>query len=219
MFCNKNKIIWSDLEGLRETVRFFVKESRFAHILGVEHEAVNIAGIFGYDKSSDFVHKLRAAAILHDITKEFDFNRQLEICGKYNIKLSGDDKKAVKPLHAKTGAHIAKIEFSADNMIMSAIYNHTLGGASKKYELSDRIICLADWTEPNRTQQDCVDVRGFFYSRIAGAKTPKEKNRVLDETMLFCYNKSIEALIKDNLFIHKEAFRRRNALINKKIMV
>jgi len=217
MFCNKNKINWDDFDGLRETVKEFVKEKRFAHVLGVEQEAVKMAGI--YNCGEDFIKKLRSAAILHDITKEFDNKKQLEICEKYNIELSGDDKKAVKPIHAKTGAYVAKYEFGADDIIFDGINYHTLGDPSENFKLFDKIIYLADWTEPNRSYQDCVDVREYFYSRIENAENLEQKNEVMDKTLLFSYNKSIESLIKENLFIHKDTIKCRNMLINKKVMV
>jgi len=206
MFCNKNKINWDDHGGLREVVKSLVKEKRYTHIIGVEQEAVKIAEIFKCD--GEFIKKLRSAAILHDITKEFDMKKQLEICEEYKIKLSDHDKMAVKPLHAKTGAYVAKIEFGADDMIFNGIYNHTIPDPSRELNLFDKIIYLADWTEPNRNYQDCIDVREYFYSGID-----------LDKTMLFSYNKSIEALLGDNLFIHKDTIKCRNALITKGITV
>ena len=217
MFCNKNKINKNDFDGLRELARSLVKEKRYAHILGVEQEAVKMAGIFGCD--GNFIKKIKAAALLHDITKEFDMQKQLEICGEYKIKLSGDDKKVPKSLHAKTGAYIAKLEFGADDAVFNGIYNHTIGNASGAPGLFDKIIYLADWIEPNRDYGDCCEVRDYFYSGIKAAANLSEKYIILDQTMLFSYNKSIEALIKDNLFIHRDAVKHRNALINRNITV
>ena len=194
-----------------------MKEKRYAHTLGAEQEAVKIAGIFGC--CGDFIKKIKTAAILHDITKEFDMPKQLEICKEYKIKLSPDDKKAVKAVHAKTGAYIAKFEFGADDTVFHGIYNHTIGDPSRELSLFDKIIYLADWTEPHRDYPDCADIRGYFYSGIKNAGTPQEKNMILEKTMLFSYNKSIEALIKDNLFIHRDAIKHRNALIINNITV
>ena len=217
MFCNKNKLNWDDFDGLRETVKSLVKERRYIHTLGVEEEAINLAKIFECDEI--FAKKLKSAAILHDITKEFDFKKQLEICKEYNITLSKDDKKTVKAIHAKTGAYVAKIEFNADDMIFGGIYNHTFGDPSENFKLFDKIIYLADYIEPSRTFEDCVEVREFFYSRIKDFLNPEEKNKIIDETILFSYNKTIESLIKENAYMHKDTIKCRNALINKKIIV
>ena len=217
MFCNKNKISCNDYAGLRGLVKTLVREKRYAHILGAEQEAVRIAGIFECDENT--IKKIKTAALLHDITKEFDMQKQLEICREYKIKLSGDDEKTPKAVHAKTGAYVAKLEFGADEMIFHGIYNHTIGDPSRTPALFDKIIYLADWTEPNRDYSDCGEVREYFYSGIRTARNLKEKHIVLEKTMLFSYNKSIEALIRDGLFIHEDTIKNRNALIINKITV
>ena len=217
MFCNKNNININDLEGLRETAKSLMSEKRFFHTLGVEEESVKIAEI--YKLSEDIINKLRISAILHDITKEFEHEKQLEICGKYNIKLTGDDKKAKKLLHARTGAYIAKSEFSADDMIFDGIYNHTVSKLSKSFDLFNRIIVLADWIEPERDYQDCVELREYFHSKINKAENIEQKNKIMDETILLSYNKSIKCVVEENRFMHKDAIKCRNALIEKKVTV
>ena len=183
MFCNKNKVKWDDYDGLRETVKCFVKEKRFEHILGVESEAVKIAGIFGADEN--FIKKMRAAAILHDITKEFDLNKQLEVFKKYNINLSEAEKNAEWSYHAKSAAYIAKFEFGADSIIFGGIYNHTdKSDLLKSPTLFNKIIHLADWIEPNRTDLQCIKAREYFYSIIEKAETHEQKNKAVDE-MIF----------------------------------
>jgi len=214
MFCNKNKISAYDFEELRKTIKPFMKEKRYIHTLGVENEAVKIAKI--YNCGEEFIKKLRTAAILHDITKEFTIEKHLEVCKTYGIKLSGDDLKSVKPIHAKTGAYIAKLEFGAGKTVFDGIYNHTVLAPSKAFDLFGRIIYLADWTEPGRDYSDCAEVREYFYSKINRSAVPAEKSGVLDQTILFSCNKSIQALINDGLFIHRDTIACRNALILKK---
>jgi len=183
MFCNKNKINWDDFAGLRELVKSLVKEKRYIHIIGVEEEAVKLAKIF--ECGEDFIKKLRCAAILHDITKEFDREKYFKIFEKYNINLSEDEKKAVWSYHAKTAAYIAKFEFGADDMIFGGIYNHTdKSDLIRSPELFNKIIWLADGIEPNRDDQFCINLRGHFYSGIKkAADTPEQKYKVMDETI------------------------------------
>jgi len=211
MFCNKDNINWDDLDGLREIVKSFVKEKRYVHTLGVEEEAVKLAGIFEITDAK-LIKKIKASAILHDITKEFDMKKQVEISAKYNFELNYDDIKSEKPVHSKTAAYIAKYEFYADDIIFNAIYNHTLGGPVDSF-IADKIIYLADYIEINRTYGDCVEVREYFYSGIKNAETLGEKYKILDETILFSCNKTIEALIEENLFIHKDTVKHRNSFI------
>ena len=188
MFCNKNRVNWDDFDGLRETVKSLVKEKRYTHILGVEEESVKIAGIF--ECGEDFIKKLKSAAFLHDITKEFGVEKYFEIFDRYNINLSEDEKKAEWSLHAKAGAYIAKFEFGADGVIFDAIYNHTdISDLSKSPGLFNKILHLADWIEPNREDQRCIDIREHFYSQIEKAETLEQKYKILDETIfVFVYN-------------------------------
>jgi len=212
MFCNKKKIDYSDHDKLRAIVRNFVKEARYEHILAMESEAVKLAGIFG-ETDADFVNKLKSAALLHDITKEFSLERQFEICEKYKIKLTDEDRTVEKVLHAKTAAYIALLEFGAeDDRVFWGIYNHTLGGL-ENFQTFAKIIYLADYIEPTRTFIDCVEVQAYFYGKIAEAKNIKAKLRVLDETILYSMNKTIETLIRDNLAIHSDAVKCRNNFV------
>ena len=211
MFCNKNKLNWDDFDGIRELVKSLVKEKRYIHTLGVEEETLRLAEIFECDES--LANKLKSAAILHDITKEFDANKQLDICDKYKIKLTRDDLRVEKEWHAKTAAHIAKSEFGADDIIFNAIYYHTFG-ADYNSPLSDKIIYLADYMEPNRTFEDCVGVRDYFYSRIWNAGNLNEKYHILNGAMLFSIDKTLDVLIKEKYYIHKNTVKCRNSYIN-----
>ena len=216
MFCNKNNISPNDFGGMREALKSLVKEKRYAHTLGVEREAANLAKI--YECGEDVANGLRAAAILHDITKEFDKKTQLSICAKYGFKLTSDDKAAEKPIHAKTAAYVAKFEFGADDLVFGAIYSHTLGGPHNA-PIADKLIYIADYIEPNRAYQDCIEVREYFYSKIGLAGSLEEKYKILDETMLFSFDKTIEGLIGESLFIHKDTIKYRNSFIKEKVMV
>jgi nicotinate-nucleotide adenylyltransferase len=169
-------------------------------VTGVERESEKLAGIFECEPG--LVKKIKSAALFHDITKEFDWDRQLEICDKYNIELSDDDKLVKSEWHAKTGAYIAKHEFGAGDIIFDAVYNHTFGADYGSFDLPGKIIYLADWIEPNRDNQDCTDVRDYFYKKLESAESLEDKYKILDETILFSFNKTIRALIDDNIFIH-----------------
>ena len=61
------------LTFLRGEVRRQVSDWRYAHILSVEQEAANLAQIYMPEKTD----KIRIAAILHDITKDFNVEKQL----------------------------------------------------------------------------------------------------------------------------------------------
>jgi predicted HD superfamily hydrolase involved in NAD metabolism len=206
---NKNNIRWEEHDKLRDCVKSVMTEKRYAHTVGVEEESEKLAGIFEYKETG----KIKSAALLHDITKELDKDAQLELCRKYNIELSADDMRAPKSWHAKTGAYAARHEFGADGVIFDAVFCHTFGASREKFGLASKIIYLADWIEPGREHQDCLELRGYFYKNLKNAANLKDKHRVLDDTILQSFGKSIHALLTDGLFIHGDGVKNRNSFI------
>ena len=70
------------LSCLREKAVEGMSEKRRIHTLAVEQMAMRIGAIYAPDK----INVLRAAALLHDVTKEIKLNGQLEMCEKYNYQ-------------------------------------------------------------------------------------------------------------------------------------
>lgn len=210
---NKNNIGWEEHDRLRECVKPFMSERRYAHTLGVEQESEKLARIFGC--GNEEISKLKAAALLHDITKETERDIQLELCEKYKIELSGDDMRVDKEWHAKTGAYVARHEFGACDIIFNAIYYHTFGASYKDFDLPGKIIYLADYIEPGRNYQACLDVRGYFYKNLECALTLEDKYKLLDDTVLLSFDKIIGALLTERLFIHGNTVRNRNSFLSR----
>ena len=120
-----------------------LKHKRIPHVLGTEQEAIRLAERYGAD-----VDKARTAALLHDCTKKLGMEEQLELCRRFGIQLDELEQRALKLLHAKTGAAIAKEVFGVDEEIFRAIWWHTTGHAGMT--LLEKILYLADYIEPSR---------------------------------------------------------------------
>ncbi|EOS66483.1 nicotinate (nicotinamide) nucleotide adenylyltransferase [Oscillibacter sp. 1-3] len=131
------------LSQLRPAALSYLKRRRIPHVLGTEQEAIRLAARYGAD-----VEKARRAALLHDCTKKLDMEEQLSLCRQYGIQLDELEQRALKLLHARTGAEIARDVFGADDEIYSAIRWHTTGHANMT--LLEKIIYLADYIEPSR---------------------------------------------------------------------
>lgn len=131
------------ISQLRPVALSYLKHRRIPHVLGTEQEAIRLAERYGAD-----VEKARVAALLHDCTKKLDMPAQLALCGQYGIALDELEQKALKLLHAKTGAAIARDVFGVDDDIYSAIWYHTTGHADMTK--LEKIIYLADYIEPSR---------------------------------------------------------------------
>lgn len=147
------------LEQLRPVALSFLRHKRIAHVLGTEQEAVRLAQRYGVDEG-----KARRAALLHDCTKKLDMEEQLALCARYGIRLDELEQKALKLLHAKTGAAIAKDVFGMDDEICRAIWYHTTGHAGMTP--LEKVIYLADYIEPTRDFPGVNDLRKTCYEDL-----------------------------------------------------
>ena len=199
-----------DIEALREIVKGFVTGKRYIHTLGVEEEACALGKIFLPNK----LQSLSIAALLHDITKSLSLEKQLALCEEYGIAV---DKTNVceKLLHSKTGCEFAKRHIGAeivDEEIYNGIFYHTTG--RERMTLFEAIIYLADYIEKNRTFEDCVILRKYFYDNLEKCNTMEEKTELLRVTMIKSYDMTIKNLIDEGKQIDFGTIQARNYFIN-----
>ena len=146
-------------DELRPIALSYLKPKRMPHVLGTEQEAVRLAERYGAD-----VTKARIAALLHDCTKKLDMDEQLALCKKYHIPLDELEQKALKLLHSKTGAAIARDVFAVDDDVYNAIMYHTTG--KPDMTLLEKIIYLADYIEPTRDFPGVEALRRTVYEDL-----------------------------------------------------
>ena len=147
------------LSQLRPVALSYLKHKRIPHVLGTEQEAIRLAERYGGD-----VEKARVAALLHDCTKKLDMPDQLALCRQYGIQLDELEQKALKLLHAKTGAAIARDVYGVDDEIYRAIWWHTTGHPGMT--LLEKIIYLADYIEPSRDFPGVDELRNCVYEDL-----------------------------------------------------
>ena len=147
------------LAWLRQMVMPYLKENRIAHVSGVESQAVMLAMRWGEDPDTAAI-----AGILHDITKAMSKEKQLKLCEKYGIMLENAELENPALLHARTGAALAKDRFGVSDEIYEAIRWHTTG----KPDMStlEKIIYLADYTEPNRDFEGVEALRKLSFEDL-----------------------------------------------------
>ena len=180
------------LRTLRPVALSYLKHKRIPHVLGTEQEAVRLAERYGAD-----VRKAQVAALLHDCTKKLDMEQQLALCRRYGIRLDELEQKALKLLHAKTGAAIARDVFGVDDEIYRAIWWHTTGHANMT--LLEKIIYLADYIEPSRDFPGVDKLRSVCY-------------KDLDEGLLLGLEMSIEEMTNMGNPVHHATIEARDAL-------
>ena len=132
---------------------------RVPHVSGVEEEAARLARRWGGDEIL-----ARRAGILHDCTKYLGLEEQLALCRKYGLELDELEQRAVKLLHSKTGACIARDVFGEPDEVYWAIYWHTTAKADMS--LLEKIIYMADYIEPNRDFDGVERLRALAYQDL-----------------------------------------------------
>lgn len=197
------------LNGLRAKVGAVLSPKRFRHTLGVEDMVARLAALYCPDMSD----RLRAAAILHDLTKEKTNEEQERLCESYGIPVTPCDRLAYKTFHAKTAAAMIPELFPefADPVIVSAVRWHTTGHAGMT--LTEKLLYLADWIDDSRTFDACVTLRRYFWDAEPEKFTPAERSEHLRKTLLLSYDLTVEDLIREEKPVARETIDARNELI------
>ena len=180
------------IRDLRPVALSCLKYRRIPHVLGTEQEAIRLAERYGAD-----VGKAQVAALLHDCTKKLDMEEQLALCRHYGIALDELERKALKLLHAKTGAAVAREMFGVDDEIYHAIWWHTTGHAGMT--LLEKIIYLADYIEPSRNFPGVDKLRSVCY-------------KDLDEGLLMGLEMTIDEMTEMGNPVHRATIEARDAL-------
>ena len=183
-----------ELPELRACSYSMIRHKRVAHVMGVEEEAVRLAKFWGADPEL-----ARHAAILHDCTKYLDLDDQLKLCQKYGIPLDNMERKAVKLLHSKTGACIARYVFGEPDEVYEAIFWHTTGKADMT--LLDKVLYMADYIEPNRDFDGVDRLRKLAYTD-------------LDQAMLLGADSTIREMEERGYLIHTNTLSARQWLLD-----
>ena len=198
------------VDNIKDIVKNYVSEKRFSHTLGVEKEAYNLGLIFIPQKAE----KLRLTGLLHDITKDFKTEKQLELCEEYGIDVDLENL-VPKLLHSKTGCELARRTFG-ENVVDEEIYNgilyHTTG--RENMSLFEAIIYLADYIEETRTFEDCIKIRDYFYKNIKLANCYEKKIEVLRKAMIYSFDLTIKNLIDEGKRIDKDTIKARNYFVS-----
>jgi nicotinate-nucleotide adenylyltransferase len=197
------------LASLRESVKNEMGEKRYFHTLEVEKMAIRLGEIYAKDE----IPMLRAAALLHDVTKERTTEEHIAICEGAGLLVLKAERKSPKMFHAKTAALVIPNKYPdfATEELINAVRYHTTGRADMTIE--EKIIYLADYIDMSRTYEDCVSLRNFFFDFDFDNASDEEKISHLNDTLIMSYNLTIKGLLDDNKHIDKTTFEARNYLI------
>lgn len=159
------------LDALREQVRGRMSPKRFAHTLGVEQTVCEMAALY----CPEMAGMLRAAALLHDCTKEYSERETREVLKAARVSLRPDEEESPQIHHAIT----AELEIPrlypdfADAALLSCVRWHTTG--HENMTVPEALLYLADVIEPTREYPACVALRKRFFDADPAAMSAGER--------------------------------------------
>lgn len=203
------KITEKMLNTLREEIKGSMSQKRFVHTAAVEEMVARLCALY----CPEYTLPLRAAALLHDLTKELTPEAQEALCAAYDIFVDDLQRISPKTYHAKTAA--ARIvrdypEF-ADPIIIDAVRWHTTGHAGMT--LCEKLLYLADYIDDSRTFSSCVLLRRYFFGAEPELMTREERERHLRATLLLSYEFTLKDLLAEGAPIAEDTIRARNELL------
>ncbi len=199
------------LASLYESVKGRMSEKRFFHTAEVEKMAVRLGELYCPEKTD----MLRAAALLHDVTKEYANEVHLEILKDHGIGIAPEELLAPKTFHARSAAVIIFCEYEAfaTDEVVSAVRWHTTG--REGMTLTEKLIYLADYIDMSRKFRDCVRLREYFFGASPEKMTMAERLLHLDKTLVLSFDMTITGLLESGSVISEDTVRARNDLVRK----
>ena len=197
------------LDFLRETIKGSMSTKRFVHTAAVEEMVARLCALY----CPEYTLQLRAAALLHDLTKELTPEAQEALCEAYDIPVDEGQRLSPKTYHAKTAAARILRDFPAfaDPIIVDAVRWHTTG--HKGMTLTEKLLYLADYIDESRTFSSCVLLRRYFFGAEPELMTKEERERHLRATLLLSYEHTLKDLLAEGAPIDEDTIRARNELL------
>ena len=201
------------LDALRTDIESRMSPKRLGHTLEVEKMAVRLGELYAPDR----INELRAAALLHDITKEYSIDYHIKICAERDVPLKVDALYAPKTLHAITAAALIPELYAqlATPDVIGCVRWHTTGRADMT--LLEKLIYLADYIDMSRTFEDCVRLRDAFWSAEPEKMSIDERHSHLRRVLIMSYDMTMHALIEEGTPISTDTVEARNKLVCEEI--
>ena len=197
------------LETLAQKLEGTMSPKRYRHTAEVEKMAARLGALY----APEYIMQLRAAALLHDITKEFSLQTQLQILQKFGIMIHYSDEISPKTLHARTAALLIPEEYPAfaDPTILEAVRWHTTG--REGMTVCEKLIYLADYIDLSRTFPDCVELREMFWGADPAGMDTKAREEHLRRVLISSFDRTIRGLLEEGGLVSPETMLARNELI------
>ena len=197
------------IDSLRERVSSGMSEKRFRHTAEVEKMVARLCELYAPEKSLT----LRAAALLHDITKEYSTMLQIKLCAEYGLNVTECDLNAPKTFHARTAAALIPDKYPEFDVgeVVSCVRWHTTG--REGMTLCEQLVYLADYIDMSRTFDDCVTLRNYFFDACPETMNADERLLHLRKTLILSFDMTIRGLLADGAPVSVDSMNARNELI------
>ena len=180
-------------QQLKLLKQYISDKQRIKHSIGTEKMAVRLAKKHGANQE-----KAAVAGLLHDIGKNLPRDMQQRLIKQNGMVIRPVEALGIEILHGHFGAMILKKNGICDESILNAVKYHTV--AAKKMTKLDKIIYLADVTEPSRS------FRGI-------SKLRKLSKKNLDDAMLWALSLTMKSVLKRKRILHPNSVKAYNRLI------
>ena len=212
---NQNKYPFGEPEiaALRESVIGQMSPKRYHHTAAVEDMVVRLATLYCPEE----IPALRAAALLHDVTKEYDIPTQILLLQEAGTPPEPGEEHSHKTFHARTAALLIPDNYPVFNCetVVSAVRWHTTGRPGMT--LTEQLLYLADYIDESRLFPDCVRLRSFFWSANPERMAPDERLIHLRRTLIMSFDMTMRALLSEGAIISPDTALARNELVLKEL--
>ena len=197
------------INALRSDIADKMSGFRLEHTLGVEKMAVRLGEIYCPDK----IDLLRAAALLHDVTKELTIDGHTEIYNRFGLTPTPESLDSPATLHSVSASLIIPEKYPAfaDEELISAVRHHTTGRAGMS--ICEKIIYLADYIEETRKYDDCIALRNEFFLAEPEKMSESDKITHLNRVILHSFDLTIADLKAKGKNVVSDTLAARDAII------
>ena len=198
----KNKLLSS-------AVKERLSPKRYTHTAAVADAAKRLSSYCLPDSENE----IEAAALLHDIAKEYSTEELVSLLEGSGKSISSEDLLSPAVLHSFAAPIVIRRDFPdfATENILSSAYNHTIGAPDMS--VFDEIIFLADYIEDTRTYEHCKRVREYVYSMLGSDRG--ENIKALHKACVMAIDYTLIHLIENKKPINSKNILTRNALLSK----
>ncbi len=203
------EITESMLDALRGEIAATMSQKRLRHTLAVEAMTERLCALF----CPEATPWMRAAALLHDCTKELRTEEQEALCREYGLTVTPLDRLAPKTLHARTAAACIPSRYPSFDLaeIRDAVRWHTTGRADMT--LTEKLLYLADYIDDSRSFENCVILRRYFWGAEPERMEREALEALLCDTLLLSFDMTMRDLLAEGTPIAPDTVAARNALL------